>query len=134
MPDARELVGQTQEARARLGRIMAAAADGWGEQASGGEWTVRATVEHALETDVHFTRAIAGVIGVPGPAERSLSLASAGEAALALAAVEADVMGVLAQVKDEDLQKASPVLGDLYSTFVLASHHLNLHALQIAER
>ena len=133
MPDAKELVGQTREARARLGRIMAAAAEGWGDAAEGGEWTVRGTAEHALETDVHFSRAIADVIGVEPPAERTLALESVEAAAAALREVESEVM-VVNQISDEDLEKPSPVLGQMYATVVLVAHHLNLHALQIAER
>ena len=39
-----------------------------------------------------------------------------------------------AQISDADLEKPSPVLGQMYATVVLVAHHLNVHALQIAER
>ncbi|PZC47519.1 MAG: DinB superfamily protein [Chloroflexi bacterium] len=113
---------------------MAGAAESWGDPADGGEWTVRGTAEHALQTDLYFSRAIADVIGVEAPAERTLTLESAEAAATALREVESDVMAVLNQISDADLEKPSPVLGQMYATVVLVAHHLNMHALQIAER
>lgn len=134
MPDSNELRQQTIEARARLSRAIEGTADAWEELAGGGEWSVRATAEHALEVDVRFAQTIAGVIGVEAPSDPSISLESAQEGLLTAPKIERDVPAVLDQVRDDDLQKPSPVLGTLYGTLVLTSHHMNLHVLQIMER
>ena len=138
MAEVNDLYRQIREGYGRLGDSMKAAESDWDDPIADGEngerWTVRQTVEHALETQLQFTAAVAAAIGADVPEPRELSLASLSEAEAAADEVKNACAPVYAALSPEDLEKPSAVMGDVFSSLVLTAHHLNLHSLQIAER
>ena len=107
------------------------AAGGEGEDA----WSARQVAEHIAGSGPFFAAGIAQAIGVPGPTPAPVSLPDPRDAVVATEGGHAALMGVVDQVKDEQLSMPidHPRLGKqtLGGVIGIVAYHLNDHAGQL---
>jgi hypothetical protein len=135
-PTVEELIANIREARARMQALLADPDLEW-ERALPGDTTVRRTVEHAIESDVAFTRQLLLTIEAPDAPEYvdySFDTPSAALAEYERVAAAFDT--ALDRLDEGDVAREVPgpahaFFGVLNAILIYAVHHTNVHWLQI---
>ena len=98
-------------------------------------WTARQVAEHVAGAGMFFAAGVAGVVGAQAPQMRQFQFANAAEAIPASDASYAAFLGVVDQIKDEQLaiEFEHPRLGKqtVGGIIGLVAYHLNDHANQL---
>ena len=138
MASADELRQAIATNREKFSTAITAAADKW-ESGSDGDWSTREIAEHCISSESSIAGMTAGAMQAKVPDKAEVSLASAADAAAAIASAFEVTDKVYRYVEDRDLAKevpmpdGAPFAKNIEGAMQLAAWHLENHADQLAK-